>query len=151
MKNFYLDENYRICRDPADEDYIYAICNDVNSLIEEFHKYDIDDIGIDGTDTNLVIYRWDIGDDRWTKLNSKETEKILSTFYSQYPEHCPNDVGGITRNTERKWNWRVKLENDTIQMNDEPVSLDEITSNFEIIQKPSFFGKRIKQVIIERA
>ena len=151
MKNFYLDENYRICRDPADEDCTYAICNDVGSLIEEFLKYDIDDIGIDGTDTNLVIYRWDIDDERWTKLNSKETERILSTFYSQYPEHCPNNVGGITHNTECKWNWRVKLENDTIQMNDEPVSLDEITSNFEIIQKPSFFGKRIKQIIIERA
>lgn len=151
MKNFYLSENYKICRDLAHEECIYAICNDVKSLIEDFLEYDIDDIGIDGTDTNLVIYRWDIDDERWTKLNSKETEEILSTFYSQYPEYCPNNVGGITRNTERKWNWRVKLENDTIQMNDEPVSLNEITSNFEIIQKPSFFGKRIKQIVIERA
>ena len=43
MKNFYLNKNYRICRDPADVDCIYAICNDVNSLIEEFHEYDIDE------------------------------------------------------------------------------------------------------------
>ena len=150
MKNFYLSKDYRICNDPADYDCIYAICNDVDSLIEDFNDYDIDDCGIDRGDTNLAVYRWDTDDDGWTKLNAKETEKILSTFYSQYPEHCPNNTDGITRNTERKWNWKVKLNNDTIQMNDEPVNLDEITSNFEIIQKPSFFGKRIKQIIIER-
>lgn len=150
MRNFYLSKNYKICHDPADGECVYAVCNNVDLLIEEFRKYDIDHIGIDMADTNLAIYRWDINDDEWTKLNQKETEKILSTFYSQYPEHCPNNVGGITRNTECRWNWKVKLDNDTIQMNDEPVSLNEITSNFEIIQKPSFFGKRIKQIIIER-
>lgn len=151
MKNFYLSENYKICRDLAHEECIYAICNDVKSLIEDFLEYDIDDIGIDGTDTNLVIYKWDINDERWTKLNSKKTEKILSTFYSQYPEYCPNNVGGITRNTERKWNWKVECKSGLIAMNSEPVSLNEIVEAFEIIQKPSFFGKSINRIIIERA
>lgn len=37
-----------------------------------------------------------------------------------------------------------------IQMNDEPVNLNEIIENFETIQKPSFFGNRIKEIIITR-
>ena len=150
MKNFYLNKNCRICNDPAESDCIYVICNDVDLLVEELGEYNIDSGGIDLGDTNLAVYRWGTYDFEWTKLSPSKTEDILSVFYSQYPEHCPNNVGGITRNTERKWNWKVKLGNDTIQMNDEPVSLDEITSNFEIIQKPSFFGKRIDQIIIER-
>lgn len=150
MKNFYLNKNCRICNNPAESDCIYAICHDVDLLLEDFNDYGIEDCGIDRGDTNLAVYRWTMNDHEWIKLNPNKTEDILSTFYSQYPEHCPNNVGGITRNTERKWNWKVKLANDTIQMNDEPVSLDEITSNFEIIQKPSFFGKRIDQIIIER-
>lgn len=151
MKNFYLNENCKLCNNPAESDCIYTICNDTSLLLKDFNKYDIEDCGIDLGETNLVVYRWSIHDVEWIKLNSKQTEEILSTFYSQYPELCPNNVDEITCKSEQKWNWKVECKSGLIQMNDEPVSLNEIVENFEIIQKPSFFGKSINRIIIERA
>lgn len=147
MENIYLSEKFTIVK-LGDVNLTYIIVKNVEQFLYDCDEYAIIEDGV----TKEGIYQFSNVIDEWKMVSKELEEKILSNVYSQYPELCPtNEVNNNIKNTEKKWNWSITLNNDeVIQMNDEPVSLNEIVENFEIIQKPSFFGNRIREFIITR-
>lgn len=147
MENIYLSKKFTIVK-IDDNNLTYIIVKNVEQFLHDCDKYDIIEDGV----KNEGVYTFNSYTEKWDMVSKELEEKIFSNVYSQYPELCPtNEVNKNIKNTEKKWNWSITLNNDEkIQMNDEPVSLNEIVENFEIIQKPSFFGNRIREFIITR-
>lgn len=147
MENIYLSEKFTIVK-IDDNNLTYIIVKNVEQFLHDCDNYGIIEDGV----TKEGIYQFINAIEEWKMVSKELEEKILSNVYSQYPEFCPtNKANNNIKNTGKKWNWSVTLNNDeVIQMNDEPVSLNEIVENFEIIQKPSFFGNRIREFIITR-
>lgn len=87
--------------------------------------------------TNTGLYLWDELDERWNKCPldheiMKSINKILIT----------------TENTDL-WDIVITLDtNEEIVTNDEPVSMAEVYEAINTMRKPSFFGKRIKEIRI---
>ena len=147
MENIYLNKKFTIVK-IDDSNLTYIIVKNVEQFLHDCDTYSIIEDGV----KNEGVYMFNSDTEVWDMVSKKLEEKILSNVCSQYPDFCTtNEVNNNIKNTEKKWNWSIMLGGETvIQMNDEPINLNEIIENFETIQKPSFFGNRIKEIIITR-
>lgn len=69
-----------------------------------------------------------------------------------HPERGTNGdltkVGGITRPKEPKYDIYITVDDydEEILTNEEAVTLDEVYEAIRVMQKPSFFGKRLTEI-----
>lgn len=121
-------------------DYLYI--DDVNAFYDACgDKYITENVLSTG------VYKWDDNNEIWEQTNEPTiTRPIMDIIRKKEKE-----VGGITKATDDKWNIQILLDDDTIlKTNDEPVTMDEVIEAVRIMLKPSFFGKRLKEITLSR-
>lgn len=93
------------------------------------------------------VYKWDDNNEIWEQTNDPTiTRPIMDIVRKKEKE-----VGGITKATNDSWNIEILLDDDTIlKTNDEPVTMDEVIEAIKTMLKPSFFGKRLKEITLSR-
>ena len=89
--------------------------------------------------TGTGLYAWDDMNGHWDKCPSDhEVMKSINKILSATP-------------TDDKMLWDIVITldtNDESVTNDEPVSMAEVYEAINTMRKPSFFGKRIKEIRI---
>jgi hypothetical protein len=121
-------------------DYLYI--DDVNAFY--------DACGEDYIAENVFspgVYKWDDNRDAWKQTDETAiTRPIMDIVRKKEKE-----VGGITKTASDKWNIEILLDDDTIlKTNDELVTMDEVIEAIKTMLKPSFFGKRLKEITLSR-
>lgn len=93
------------------------------------------------------IYMWDDDKEVWKQSDDPTiTRPIMDLVRKKEKE-----VGGITRTANDSWNIEILLDDDTIlKTNDESVTMDEVIEAVRTMLKPSFFGKRLKEIKLLR-
>lgn len=93
--------------------------------------------------TGVGLYSWDDAAGHWDKCPSDhEVMKSINKILSATSATAPTD-------DKMLWDIVVTLDtNDEIVTNDEPVSMAEVYEAINTMRKPSFFGKRIKEIRI---
>ena len=137
MANKYFNEDFKVCTIEHNPMYIYI------DNVEDF----LNDCGDDWISDNVDktgIYQWDNESWTWEIANSTIDDKIralIEKTNSIRQEKSSQDNNKIVR-----WNILVTLDTDeTIKINSESVSINDIHEAIDILLKPSFFGKRIKK------
>lgn len=82
-------------------------------------------------------------------MNGKTLNELIKG--REYAERTNGDltkVGGITRPKETKYDIYITVNDydEEILTNEEPVTLDEVSEAIRVMQKPSFFGKRLTEI-----
>ena len=93
------------------------------------------------------VYEWDDDKEVWKQSDDPTiTRPIMDIVRKKEKE-----VGGITKAIDDKWNIEILLDDDTIlKTNDELVTMDEVIEAIKTMLKPSFFGKRLKEITLSR-
>ena len=93
------------------------------------------------------VYEWDDDKEVWKQSDDPTiTRPIMDLVRKKEKE-----VGGITKATDDKWNIEILLDDDTtLKTNDELVTMDEVIEAVKTMLKPSFFGKRLKEITLSR-
>ena len=121
-------------------DYLYI--DDVKAF------YDLcgDDYIAENVYTNC-IYKWDDDREMWTPTG----DPLITIPIMDIVKEKGKEVGGITKTASDSWNIKILLDDDTIlKTNDEPVTMDEVIEAVKTMLKPSFFGKRLKEITLSR-
>ena len=83
------------------------------------------------------VYEWDDSTGSWH-------ETSLNTAMQKTIDKIVDDVKNFDA-----WNIIITLNNDDeIKTNDEPITMVEVYEAIDTMRKPSFFGKRIKEIRI---
>jgi hypothetical protein len=131
MANKYFKGNFEECAMEKGPTYLYI------DNVKDFLNDCGDDWITDGVD-EPGIYQWKDDYEVWTMANSN-IEKKIKTIVEQ---SIPHQGGEIFVG----WNILVTLDTDeTIKINSEPISINDIHEAINTLLKPSFFGKRIKK------
>lgn len=131
MANKYFKGNFEECA--MEKSPLYLYIDDV----EDFFKECADDYISDNVD-EPGVYQWNDDDEVWDMANSNIEKKVRAIV----KQNSPRQGGEIFVG----WNILVTLDTDeTIKINSEPVSMNDIHEAINILLKPSFFGKRIKK------
>lgn len=93
------------------------------------------------------VYKWDDNSEIWKQTDDPTiTRPIMDIVRKKEKE-----IGGITRTANDSWNIEILLDDDTIlKTNDEPVTMDEVIEAVRTMLKPSFFGKRLREITLSR-
>lgn len=96
---------------------------------------------------SIGVYEWDDDKEVWKQSDDPTiTRPIMDIVRKKEKE-----VGGITKAIDDKWNIEILLDDDTIlKTNDELVTMDEVIEAIKTMLKPSFFGKRLKEITLSR-
>ena len=144
MKVFMIDECYNEVVDIDDVKFVYI----GKGGTDEFADF-LDNNQLNyGTLREESWHKWD--EDKW------QFEAIYKeSLTEELNKYLPADfkVGGITKADKKTNEFNLILSFDngsTIQTNTEPCTLDEIFEALRILQKPSIFGKQVKEYRIER-
>lgn len=93
------------------------------------------------------VYKWDDDKELWTSTADPSITRPIMDIVKKKEK----EVGGITKTTSDKWNIEILLDDDTIlKTNDELVTIDEVIEAVKTMLKPSFFGKRLREITISR-
>ena len=137
MANMYFNEDFKVCTIKDNPMYLYIdnVEDFLNDCGDDWISDDVDKSG---------IYQWDNESWTWEIANSAVDDKIralIKKTNSLRQEKSSQDNNKIVR-----WNILVTLDTgETIKINSEPVSINDIHEAIDILLKPSFFGKRIKK------
>lgn len=127
------------CKISDNPDYLYI--DDVNAFY--------DACGEDYIAENVFsrgVYMWDDNDEVWKQTDDTAITRPIMDIVKKGKE-----VGGITKTASDKWNIGILLDDDTIlKTNDEPVTMDEVIEAVKTMLKPSFFGKRLREITLSR-
>ena len=143
MANKYFNDDFEVCSIGKDPAYLYI--DNVEDFLNDCGDNWISD-GVDKTGVyqwNDYYCVWDLADPEIDKKIRALVEEITS-LHQELPRQ--------SNNTFTNWNISVTLDTgETIQINSEPISTNEIPEAIDILLKPSFFGKRIKkfQIVAE--
>ena len=144
MKVFMVDECYNEVVDIDDAQFVYL----GKGSLDEFTDF-LDNNQLSyGTLREESWHKWD--EDKW------QFETIYKeSLTEELNKYLPADfkVGGITKANKKTNEFNLILSFDngsTIQTNTESCTLDEIFEALRILQKPSVFGKQVKEYRIER-
>jgi hypothetical protein len=131
MANKYFKFNFEECT--IDKCPLYLYIDDVQGFLRECG----DDWISDNVD-EPGIYQWNDNYEVWTMADSNIEKKIRAIV---------DKISRQENNNENvKWNISITLDTDeTIKINSEPVSINDIHEAIDTLLKPSFFGKRIKK------
>jgi hypothetical protein len=131
MANKYFKGNFEECAMEKGPTYLYI------DNVKDFLNDCGDDWITDGVN-EPGIYQWKDDYEIWVMTNPN-IEKKIKTIVEQ---SIPHQGGEIFVG----WNILVTLDTDeTIKINSEPVSINDIHEAIDTLLKPSFFGKRIKK------
>lgn len=135
MANMYFNENFEVCTVEHNPMYLYI--DDVKSFLQ-----DCGDEWISDGVNEPGVYQWD--DCIWSATNSNIDDKIrklVEEINSLRLEKSYQDNNKITG-----WNILITFNNgETIKINSELVSIDEVHEVINTLLKPCFFGKRVKK------
>jgi hypothetical protein len=130
MANKYLNNNFEECVIYRCPEYLYI--DDVENFLEDCGDEYISD-GVD----EPGIYQWSDDDDAWFIANPNIEKKIRAIVEQNSPCQSDKPIG---------WNILVTLNTgDVIQTNSVPLLIKEIPEAIDILLRPSFFGKTIKE------
>jgi hypothetical protein len=131
MANMYFKGNFEECA--MEKSPLYLYIDDV----EDFLKECADDYISDNVD-EPGVYQWNDDYDIWVMANPN-IEKKVRTIVEQNTSCQNNDIS-------IKWNILITLNTgEVIQTNSEPVPMNEVHEAIDILLRPSFFGKTIKE------
>lgn len=131
MANKYFKGNFEECAMEKDPLYLYI------DNVKEF-LYDCGDDYISDNVDKSGVYQWNDDYEVWDIANPNIEKKIKAIVEQSIPRQGGKIFVG--------WNILVTLDTgETIKINSEPVSMNEIHEAIDILLKPSFFGKRIKK------
>jgi hypothetical protein len=131
MANKYFKGNFEECAMEKGPTYLYI------DNVKDFLNDCGDDWITDGVN-EPGIYQWKDDYEIWVMTNPN-IEKKIKTIVEQ---SIPHQGGEIFVG----WNILVTLDTDeTIKINSEPISINDIHEAINTLLKPSFFGKRIKK------
>jgi hypothetical protein len=131
MANKYFKGNFEECT--MDKGPLYLYIDNVKEFL-----FDCSDDYISDNVDKPGIYQWDNDYDVWSIAHSN-IEKQVRAIVEQ---NIPHQGGEIFVG----WNILITLDTDeTIKINSEPVSINDVHEAINILLKPSFFGKRIKK------
>ena len=136
MANVYFNDGFKVCSIDGFSKYLYI------DNVKDFLKDCGDDWISDGVD-RPGVYQWNSDFDGWSLPDFETDEKIRSlvkevnSLHQENPSQNDNSIG---------WNILITLNTgEVIQTNSEPVSMNEVHEAIDILLKPSFFGKTIKE------
>ena len=140
MKWFMLGENYERVEDIQEAIYVYV----AKGYLDEFAGF-LQGETLDYS--TLVEEGWNYWSDEHWCFEKLENREDLNEFLPSELKVCE-----ITKtNKENKFNLYIELYNeDRIHVNEEPCTLDEIMEAIRVLQKPSMFGKQVKEYKIIR-
>lgn len=137
MANMYFNDDFEVCSISKDPAYLYI--DDVDKFLHDCGNGYVSD-GVDKSGVYLwndYYCVWDLADPEIDKKIKAIVEEITS-LRQELPRQ--------SNNTFTNWNILVTLDTDeTIKINSEPVSINDIHEVIDTLLKPSFFGKRIKK------
>lgn len=136
MANKYFNEDFKVCTIKDNPMYLYI------DNVEDF----LDDCSDDWISDNVDetgIYQWDNESWTWEIANSAIDDKIRALVKKINPLRQET----ISQNYKSiGWNILITLNTgEVIQTNSEPVPMNEVHEAIDILLKPSFFGKTIKE------
>lgn len=138
MANMYFNDDFEVCSISKDPAYLYI--DDVDKFLHDCGDGYISD-GVDKSGVYLwndYYCVWDLADPEIDKKIRALVIKEINTLRQEKSHQDNNKVAG--------WNILITLDtSETIKINSEPVSINEIHEAIDILLKPSFFGKRIKK------
>ena len=136
MANMYFNEDFKVCTIEHNPMYLYI------DNVEDFLD-DCQDEWISDNVDKPGIYKWDNEFWTWEIANSTIDNKIraliekTNSLRQEPPRQNDKPIG---------WNILVTLNTgDVIQTNSIPLSIKEIPEAIDILLRPSFFGKTIKE------
>ena len=131
MANKYFKDNFEECTIDKGPWYLYI------DNVEDFLDDCRDEWISDNVDKS-GIYQWDYDSEVWDLAGPRINKKIRALVEQSIPHQGGEIFVG--------WNILVTLDTDeTIKINSEPVSINDIHEAIDTLLKPSFFGKRIKK------
>ena len=131
MANMYFKDNFEECT--IDKGPLYLYIDNVKEFL-----YDCGDDYISDNVENSGVYQWDDDYEAWSMANSNIEKKVKAIVEQSFP-HQVNNVS-------TKWNILITLNTgEVIQTNSEPVPMNEVHEAIDILLRPSFFGKTIKE------
>ena len=136
MANKYFNEDFKVCTIKNNPMYLYIddVEDFLNDCGDDWVSDDVDETG---------IYQWDNESWTWVRANSAVDDKIRALIKKinslrQEPTSQNNKSIG--------WNILITLNTgEVIQTNSEPVPMNEVHEAIDILLRPSFFGKTIKE------
>ena len=135
MANMYFNDEFKVCsigRDPA---YLYI--DNVEDFLNDCGDNWISD-GVDKTG----VYQWNGDYCVWDLADPKIDDNIRALVEEINALRQKNS--SQNNNEIAKWNIVVILKTgETIVINSEPISIDEVHEVIDTLLKPSFFGKTI--------
>ena len=136
MANMYFNSDYKVCSISNNPMYLYI------DNVKEF-LYDCGDDHISDEVNETGVYRWDNDYDIWVMANPMIDEKIR-TLVKEI--NSPRQESTNQSNKSIGWNILITLNTgEVIQTNSEPVPMNEVHEAIDILLRPSFFGKTIKE------
>ena len=135
MKFFMLDEYYKQVCDVGDAVWVYIAKGGLDEFAGLLNQENI-------SFSTLTEEGWNYWDEEDWIFKIYEDREDWKELYKYLPSKFK--VGGITK-TEG-FNLILVFANDsTLQTNTEPCTLDEIFEAIKVLQKPSMFGKGVKE------
>ena len=136
MANKYFNDDFEVCSISKDPAYLYI--DDVDQFLYDCSAGYVSE-GVDKSGVYLwndYYCIWDLADPEIDKKIRTLVEKINS-LRQESPRQNDKPTG---------WNILVTLNTgDVIQTNSVPLSIKEIPEAIDILLRPSFFGKTIKE------
>ena len=136
MANKYFNEDFKVCTIKNNPMYLYIddVEDFLNDCGDDWISDDVDETG---------IYQWDNESWTWVRANSAVDDKIralikkINSLRQETPYQNNKSIG---------WNILITLNTgEVIQTNSEPVPMNEVHEAIDILLRPSFFGKTIKE------
>lgn len=137
MANMYFNDEFKVCSIGNDPKYLYI--DDVDSFLndcgDDWVSDDVDETGV--YQWNEGYWIWSLADPAIDKKIRALVMKEINSLHKETPHQNNKSIG---------WNISITLNTgEVIQTNSEPVPMNEVHEAIDILLKPSFFGKTIKE------
>ena len=136
MANMYFNDEFEVCSIGDNPEYLYI------DNVKEF-LYDCGDNYIADEVNETGVYQWNNDYEIWVFADPEIDRKIRAlvketdSFCQETPRQNDKSIG---------WNILITLNTgEVIQTNSEPVPMNEVHEAIDILLKPSFFGKTIRE------
>lgn len=137
MANMYFNDDFEVCSISKDPAYLYI--DDVDSFLNDCGDSYVSD-GVDKPGVyqwNDYYCVWDLADSEIDKKIRALVMKEINSLHKKTPCQDNNSIC---------WNILITLNTgELIQTNSEPVSMNEVHEAIDILLKPSFFGRTIRE------
>ena len=136
MANMYFNSDFKVCSIGNSPKYLYIdnVDDFLNDCGDDYISDEVNETG---------VYQWSNDYDIWVFAVPAIDKKIralveeINSLLQKKPSQNNKSIG---------WNILITLNTgEIIQTNSEPVPMNEVHEAIDILLKPSFFGKTIKE------